>query len=177
MPLTYHMSIPVYTALSSLGDKGASGPEADVGQGAFAIRRLQTFRSLGGSPQSGHSVGAANVRFRPFADISRACKAWCMTDAPLKVANGKCPACGMPVPFARANFRRGQPFACKACRELLRTNKVSIGLAVAAFALASYLGKEFGFLAVLGVLTLLVIYEWLTVRVAIVGEAKVATEA
>ena len=101
-----------------------------------------------------------------------------MTNAQLKTANGECPTCGMPVPFARANFgKRGQLFACKACGEQLRINKVSLGLAVAAFALASYLGKEFGFLAVVGVLILLVIYEWLTVRVTAVGDARTAIDA
>jgi hypothetical protein len=38
---------------------------------------------------------------------------------------------------------------------------------MAAFASASYLGKEFGFLAVLCVFMLLAIYEWLTVRVTL----------
>jgi 4-hydroxybenzoate polyprenyltransferase len=54
---------------------------------------------------------------------------------------------------------------------------VSIGLALAAFALASYLRKEFGFLAVVGVLILLVIYEWPTVRVTASGGARAAIDA
>lgn len=52
-----------------------------------------------------------------------------------------------------------------ACHAQLRTSKANIGLALAAFALASYAGKEFGLLTVLCVFLLLVIYEWLTVRV------------
>jgi len=52
-----------------------------------------------------------------------------------------------------------------------------MGLVVAVFALASYLGEEVGFLAVLGVLILLVIYEWLTVQVTIAGDAKVVASS
>ena len=100
-----------------------------------------------------------------------------MANATHNVANGKCPGCKMPVTFARANFRRGQLFSCDGCGAPLRTNKVSVGLAVAAFALASYLGKEFGYFPVVGILILLVIYEWLTVRVTIAHDARVTSEA
>ncbi len=73
----------------------------------------------------------------------------------------------MPVPFAKANFGRGKTYTCPACHERLRTSKVSIGIFVAAFTLASFAGRQFGFVAVLCVLLLLVIYEWLTVRVTV----------
>jgi hypothetical protein len=74
----------------------------------------------------------------------------------------------MPVPFTRAVFKRGKSFDCRACQRTLRTGKVNVGLAVAAFALASLLGKQFGPLAILCILALLAIYEWLTVRITLV---------
>lgn len=73
----------------------------------------------------------------------------------------------MPVPFVKANFRRGKAYTCPACHARLRTGKVNVGIVIAAFALASFAGKQFGFLAVAGVLLLLTIYEWLTVRVTL----------
>lgn len=73
----------------------------------------------------------------------------------------------MPVPFVRANFGRGKTYSCPACAARLRTGKVNVGIVIAAFALASLAGKQFGFLAVVCVLLLLVIYEWLTVRVTV----------
>jgi hypothetical protein len=91
-----------------------------------------------------------------------------MTIAQTKSANGKCPACRSRISFVRANFRRrGQPFACEACGEQLKAAKASLGLVIASFALALFLGKEFGFFAVLPVYMLLGLYEWLTVRVTI----------
>lgn len=42
-----------------------------------------------------------------------------------------------------------------------------MGIVIATFTLASLAGKQFGFLAVVCVLVLLVIYEWLTVRVMV----------
>lgn len=73
----------------------------------------------------------------------------------------------MPVPFMKANFGRGKAYTCPACHERLRTSKANIGIAVAAFTLASFGGKQFGFLAVLCALLLLAVYEWLTVRVTV----------
>jgi hypothetical protein len=77
----------------------------------------------------------------------------------------------MPVPFAKANFGRGKPYVCPACHARLRTGKVNIGIVIAAFVSASFTGKQFGFIAVVCVLVLLVIYEWLTVRVEFEGDA------
>ncbi|WP_152414527.1 hypothetical protein [Blastomonas sp. AAP53] len=100
-----------------------------------------------------------------------------MTEAQHKSANGECPMCGTPISFFRANFKRGQPFACNACGKRLLAGKSSVRPAVAAFALASYLGKEFGFLAVIPVAMLLVVYEWLTVRVTIAAHEQTAIDA
>jgi uncharacterized paraquat-inducible protein A len=90
-----------------------------------------------------------------------------MTGHVASSANGKCPACEMPIPFTRAAFKRGKSFGCATCKRPLRTGKTNVGLALAAFALASFLGKQFGLLAVLCVLAFLGIYEWLTVRVTL----------
>lgn len=49
-------------------------------------------------------------------------------------------------------------------------DKTNVGLALAAFALASFLGKQFGLLAVLCVLAFLCVYEWLTLRVTLDGD-------
>jgi hypothetical protein len=46
-----------------------------------------------------------------------------------------------------------------------------------AFALASYTGKEFGFLAVLGILVALAVFEWLTVRVSLEEPSEAMAEA
>lgn len=73
----------------------------------------------------------------------------------------------MPVPFLKANFGRGKSYSCPACHVCLRTDKTSVGIVIAAFAAASFAGKQFGFFAVMCVLLLLVIYEWLTVRVTV----------
>ena len=92
-------------------------------------------------------------------------------------ANGECPNCKMPVPLLRAVLLgRGRPFRCKGCGRTLRIDKSGAGLAVAAFAAASILGKMFGFFAVVGVLIVLVIYEWLTVRVRLAGEGAGAPQ-
>ena len=99
-----------------------------------------------------------------------------MTDTQLKIANGKCRSWDARS-FRSCEFQEGASFSCNACGKRLRTTKVSMGLVVAVFALASYLGEEFGFLAVLGVLILLVIYEWLTVQVTIAGDAKVVASS
>ncbi|HEU4821703.1 MAG TPA: hypothetical protein VFS87_11185 [Qipengyuania sp.] len=78
----------------------------------------------------------------------------------------------MPVPFKRANFKRGQTFVCQGCSRTLRTNKGRAGMAMATFALASLAGKVFGFLAVAAVLIALIIVEWLTVRVSLTEDAE-----
>lgn len=82
-------------------------------------------------------------------------------------ANGKCPKCEMPVPFPKANIGRGKSYSCPACRTWLRTDKVNVGIVIAAFVAASFAGKQFGFLAMVCVLLLLVIYEWRTVRITV----------
>ncbi len=118
-----------------------------------------------------------NDRFRPIADIATFDNVGAMANASSFAANGKCPACKMPVSFIRANFRRGKTYTCPACQWQLRTAKINVGFAMAAFALASYAGKEFGFLAVLVVMLALLVFEWLTVRVSLEEPSEVAAEA
>ncbi|MAF59893.1 MULTISPECIES: hypothetical protein [Sphingomonadaceae] len=101
-----------------------------------------------------------------------------MTMEKNKSENGKCPSCGAHISFFYACFKKGQPFACKACgTELIVAKKTSLGLVLAGIALGSFLGKEFGLFAVILVVIMLGIYEWLTARVTTAVREQMAINA
>ena len=79
---------------------------------------------------------------------------------------GECPACGMPIPFLRAQWGLGTPFRCRLCGSELVIDKTKPLAATALYIPFALWARTVGFLIVLPVLVIgsLITWQFSTVR-------------
>ena len=88
------------------------------------------------------------------------------------VSRGGCPRCEKAIPFLRAMSRRGRAFQCSGCGTPIIVPKVSVGVAVAAFALLSFLSGRVPGVVIILIIIAAMLFEWLLSPVRIADKPK-----
>lgn len=87
-----------------------------------------------------------------------------------RTERGGCPRCRATISFARTMFGRGKPFPCRSCGAPIVVAKGATSLAVAAFAILSFLSKRVPVVAILLMLVAGALFEWLFARVSLADD-------
>jgi hypothetical protein len=90
-----------------------------------------------------------------------------------QTARGGCPMCQQTIPF-RANFRRGRTFVCRRCGAQLSTRRAVASAGIAVFFLLNLAERYVPVFAILLLLALAILLEWLTAKVHLVAPAAEA---
>jgi hypothetical protein len=79
---------------------------------------------------------------------------------------GECPACGMPIPFLKAQWSLGTPFQCRQCGSELVIDKVKPLAATAVYIPLVLWARTVGFLVLVPALAIgsLLTWQFATVR-------------
>lgn len=84
---------------------------------------------------------------------------------------GACPACGLPVPFLRTQWRLGTPFECKLCQSEIVVPKTKQATAFGLYLLATVFGKSLGLVITLSMLAIGMFLSWPLATVRLVRRA------